>query len=356
MPEVHIRDWPTPVQFHRGTILDAALRGGVPVPYQCCSGQCGSCKCRLLKGRVEHDDYLPEALSERERSDGWVLACRARPKTDVEIDYDGKLDLGVPVHQQRLARVECRERLTADIHRVVLALDGPPLPFLAGQFVRLRFGQLPPRNYSMANLPGDDRLEFFIREVPGGRVSGHVAQSLSLGDPVRIDGPCGNAYLRKSNPTAIIAAAGGSGLGPILSIARGAARSQMPCPVNLYFGVRRESDLFAVSALTELAERNFRMSLHIVLSDQSVEGDQFRMGLPHEAIAADFADLSRARIYCAGPPPMVEAVARTALALGAQAENIHSDPFTSDDQATTRGPVTRMISRGLTLLGRPLGP
>jgi CDP-4-dehydro-6-deoxyglucose reductase/ferredoxin-NAD(P)+ reductase (naphthalene dioxygenase ferredoxin-specific) len=353
MTAVHIKDWPTPIEIRRGTILDAALKDGVPVPYQCRSGECGSCKCRVITGRVEHDAHLPEALSEHEKSDGWVLACRARPKTDVEIDYDGKLEFDTPPAQQRRARVQQHERLNAEIVRLVLTVEGAAMPFFAGQFARLRFGNLPPRSYSMANLPGDRHLEFFIREMPGGAVSGHVARHLSVGDPVDIEGPFGNAYLRKSNPAAIIAVAGGSGLAPMLSIAREATLNQIPCPLHLYFGVRSESDLFAPGALVQMSRQNPRMSVHVVLSEQTPGQNRFRGGFPHEAIASDFTDLSPALIYSAGPPPMVAAVAETALALGAQTDNIYSDPFTSEEAEELR-PSVGVIARGLGLLGRSM--
>ena len=356
MPAVHIREWPTPVESRRGTILDAALRGGVPVPHQCCSGQCGTCKCRLLKGRVKHDAFLPEALSDREVSDGWVLACRARPKTDVEVDYGGALDLAVPPRARHAATVKSCARLTDDIHHLVLTLDDPPLAFLAGQFVQLRFGDLPPRSYSMASLPGDEDLEFYIREMPGGKVSGHIARQLAVGDSVALEGPCGQAYLRAAGPAAIIAAAGGSGLAPILAIARDVARREIPCPFHLYFGVRRESDLFARSALEDLAAQNRRMTVHFVLSDQSPvlgtpQPGTLRHGLPHAAIAADFSDLSCAHVYSAGPPPMVDAVERAVLDLGSRAENVHSDPFTIG-QATAEGTVVRAIRRSLRFFRR----
>lgn len=351
MPAVHIRDWPGLLHLRRGTILDAALDGGVPVPFQCRSGQCGSCKCRLLRGLIEHDDHLPEALSESERTDGWVLACRARPKTDVEVDYAGKLDLESPAPRRRSARVAVRERLTADIHRLELALDGPPLPFRAGQFARLRFGRLPARSYSMANLPAAERLEFLVREVREGRVSGHIARQLSAGDRVRVEGPFGHAFLRTASPKTIVAAAGGSGLAPILAIAREATRRRIPCPLALYFGVRREADLFALSDLTRLGAQNPHLSIHLVLSEPPAAGYGHRSGLPHEAIAADFTDLELAQIYCAGPPPMVEAVAKTAQGLGAAAGNIHSDPFIHEGAAAS-SQAGRALKRCLDLLGR----
>jgi len=351
MTAVRIRDWPTPVEFRRGTLLDAALKGGVPVPYQCRSGECGSCKCRLLKGRVDHDSCLPEALSERERSDGWVLACRARPKTDVEVEYGGSLTAALPQPQHRKGRVEQCEKVAADTIRLLVTVKGGPLSFIAGQYVRLRFGLLPARSYSMANLPGGNTVEFFIREMPGGLVSGHIAEHVAEGDPVMIDGPHGHAYLRTEEPSLLIAAAGGSGLAPMLSIAREAAERGLNCPLHLYFGVRREADLFAADAFAELLTRQPGLNIHVVLSEPEIgRPTRFRSGFPHEALAADFDDLAGAHIYSAGPPPMVAAVTRTALRLGAETDNIRSDPFTPD-QPIEEAPREGVVTRGLRLLG-----
>ncbi|MCP5082020.1 MAG: 2Fe-2S iron-sulfur cluster binding domain-containing protein [Alphaproteobacteria bacterium] len=350
MTVVHIRGWPEIIEFHRGTILDAALTSGVPAPHQCCSGECGTCKCRLIKGLVNHGSHLPDALSDQEKADGWVLACRARPKTDVEIEFNKDLDEQLPVPQRRKAHVQLCERLNADVIRIVLSVEGSALPFVAGQFARLRFGNLPARDYSMANLPGARDLEFFVREMPDGLVSGHVARHLSVGDLVGIEGPFGNAYLRAAKKEAIIAVAGGSGLAPMLAIARSVAIAPNPQPLHFYFGVRREVDLFASQTLAQLSRRNPRMSVQIVLSEPAHGQDKFREGFPHEALAADFNALSQTQIYSAGPPPMVAAVSQAARMLGAQSDDIHSDPFTCQPRRKS-GSIGSAITRSLGFLG-----
>jgi len=65
------------------TILTAILRRGMPHAYQCRSGDCGKCKCKLLSGEVDLMVYSPSALTTKERDDGVILACRAIPKSNV---------------------------------------------------------------------------------------------------------------------------------------------------------------------------------------------------------------------------------------------------------------------------------
>ena len=325
---VAIRNWAQSVSVQRGTILDAALSQGVPVPYQCRSGQCGSCKCRLLLGSVNHDEYLPDALSERERAEGWVLACRARPKTDLEIEFDGVANSDRVNPDRRVASVAGLDQLTEDVFHLVLDLEGGPFHFTAGQFVKLYFSDLPPRSYSMANLPDTSNLEFFIREMPNGLVSRFVARQLALGSRVGLEGPSGGAFLRKDTTAPILAVAGGSGLAPILAIARDAIRTEAHRPFHLYFGVRRVEDVFAESQLAELIELHPNLNAHVVISEPNGYVNGFRTGFVHEAVAADFRDLSHMQVYTAGPPPMVEAIRHVALSRGTPTQQIFCDPFT----------------------------
>jgi glycine betaine catabolism B len=66
------------------TILDAAESVGVPIDYQCRSGTCGTCRCRLLDGRVTM--AMRDALSDEDEADGYILACQARAMGNVTVD------------------------------------------------------------------------------------------------------------------------------------------------------------------------------------------------------------------------------------------------------------------------------
>jgi ring-1,2-phenylacetyl-CoA epoxidase subunit PaaE len=66
------------------TLLDAFIREDINVPYSCQSGVCGTCKCTLVKGKVAMNN--PQALTEKEIADGFILSCQSVPTTpDIEI-------------------------------------------------------------------------------------------------------------------------------------------------------------------------------------------------------------------------------------------------------------------------------
>ena len=209
---VTIRQHDAPITVEIGqTILEAALAQGVPYPHGCRSGNCGACKSRLISGDVEMSPYSEYALSDDERSDGLILACRAVPWEDAEIAWLGEDDvIAHPLRKMR-CRVAEIEDVTHDIRRVRLEIDvGGPFAFTAGQYASLTFVGQPARDYSMANTPGDPVLEFHIRRVPDGAVSNFVGDALQPGDEVRVEGPYGSSWLRDAHRGPIVALAGGA--------------------------------------------------------------------------------------------------------------------------------------------------
>lgn len=319
MAKLHIEQWPMPVELGRGSILDAALDAGVPFPHGCMSGECGRCKCQLLGGTLRRGQEVCAALSGEEVASGHFLACRGQAQGDVHCRWLAEA-VPAPAPRKLRARVCALERAAHDVMIVSLSSDAP-LPFLPGQFARLRFGRLPPRAYSMANLPGATLLEFHVRVQPGGRVSGHVAHKLRVGDRVRIEGPFGDAHWRGAGNAPLLLLAGGTGLAPMVSVLDAALRDgQAPEQIHFYHGVRAPADLYAGARLRERAQQmGFRFEA--VFSDGTA-GRHL-----HEALERDFPCLKQACIYVAGPPPMVEAVRRSAGARGTPDERIHADAF-----------------------------
>jgi CDP-4-dehydro-6-deoxyglucose reductase/ferredoxin-NAD(P)+ reductase (naphthalene dioxygenase ferredoxin-specific) len=327
MPSIKIQQWNTPLQARKGTILDIALNQGVPYPHSCRSGECGNCKTRLLSGEVTHDSHSDQALSAAEREQGLILACRAQPQNDIEIAWQSDVDISACAPIRKLkASVIAREQPSPDVTRLRLQVAGEPLAFAAGQYARLFVGKLPARSYSMANSPDDSVLEFHVRQVPDGLVSGYIASELKVGDTVRLEAPFGTAYLREEHPGPIIAAGGGTGLAPVLSIVRRALAHMPRRPLHIYFGVRSELDIYAARELEVLAAHD-QVQMHIVLSDPAAP-TSCRTGYLHQALEQDFADLSGAKVYLCGPPPMVTAMTASVQTRGVKAEDIHSDPFT----------------------------
>ena len=326
MAQIHITQWPQPIEAGKQRILEAALDAGVPFPHGCGSGECGSCKCQLLSGEVSMDRHSPEALSEAERAQGLILACRARVVSDVRLTWLSSSSAPQPM-VKFVASVFRIAPVAHDVYVVTLAAPpGQAFAFHAGQFAKLRFGKLPARKYSMASQPGQDLIEFHIRIVPGGVVSQFVATQLREGDKVELRGPFGDAYWDPTSASGpLLLLAGGTGLAPILSVLDAALRHGVPPQqIHLYHGVRAERDLYAESRLSARAqEHGFKFTP--VYSESARE--TVRKGFLHEAVAQDFSNLVDARIYAAGPPPMVDAVKATVAQLGADPAQVRADAF-----------------------------
>jgi CDP-4-dehydro-6-deoxyglucose reductase/ferredoxin-NAD(P)+ reductase (naphthalene dioxygenase ferredoxin-specific) len=311
------------------TILDAALAAGIAYPFGCRSGNCGACKSELLDGITQAQDYSEFALTRDEMIKGLTLACRSVPLTDCKIAWLGMDE--PPVHPRR--RQECRvlalDDATHDIKRVRLeTVSGGPFDFSAGQFASVTFEGCPPRDYSMANVPGDPVLEFHVRCTPGGATAAHVSGVLKPGDPVRVEGPFGLSYLREAHRGPIIAVAGGSGLAPIKSIVERALQQALPQPIHVYFGVRTARDLYLHDHFARLAERHENLQFAPVV------------GPVHEAIAADFATFDGCMAYLAGPPALVEAVAILLEQRGLRRGDIHADAFYTAEEMARAGRKT----------------
>ncbi len=299
------------------TILAAGLAAGVRLPYACSTGTCGSCRARLVGGPVE--SRWPEApgLSGRDRTRGRILCCQSEPRGDVTLEVALLPPGPEPTPGEHRARVTELVPLTADTLRLVVEPEAP-LTFLAGQYLLFRIpGTRGRRAYSMADRPGDgSRLDFVVRAKPGGAASSWLFEKLRPGDVLSLEGPYGRGYLLEPVTRPLACAAGGTGLGPILSILRRALDDGVAAPhdVVLVFGVRRRRDLFDVDALAGLASRHERFRYVLAVSEpdpsEPFEGET---GLVHEVLARSVPDLAQRDLYMAGPAPMIDAVLRACV-------------------------------------------
>jgi ferredoxin-NAD(P)+ reductase (naphthalene dioxygenase ferredoxin-specific) len=304
-------------------LLEALRNAQVPMSYSCMAGRCGTCRCRVAEGEV-----LDSGRTEQNPLDGrdsYVLACQTfltEPCT-IEIPEPDE----VVVHPARIikATVQAVETMTHDIKRVVLK-PAKPIEFSPGQYAQLQFTPEHVRPYSMAGLAADSTLEFHVRVVPGGRVSGYVANELKPGDAVRVSGPLGTAYLRSKHEGPMLCVAGGTGLAPILSILRGAVASGMHNPVHLYFGVRSPRDIYGLEWLAELERTHPALRVNIVVTSGG-NPREHRCGVVTEAIGQDLGNLQGWRAYLCGSPPMVEAATLLVRQKSIDPARIYADPF-----------------------------
>ncbi|MFV1998085.1 MAG: CDP-6-deoxy-delta-3,4-glucoseen reductase [Acidiferrobacterales bacterium] len=312
------------------SILDGALRAGYVLPYNCRNGVCGTCKNRVLSGRVDYGDVSPATLTEDDKANGMALFCQAKALEDVEIEAE-EIDA---VHDVPIRILPCRvaamEKLAHDVMGLKLTLpQGQRLQFLAGQYIDFLLKDGRRRSFSLANAPHNDEvLELQIRQVPDGFFTTHVFQKMKQKDLLRIRGPLGTFFLREDSERSIIMVAGGTGLAPMKAILEHMFHIGMERPVQLYWGVRAKRDLYLLALLDEWQEKYANFLFVPVLSEPA-EKDQWqgRTGWVHDVVLADHDELSDVDMYASGPPPMINALKGVVFDHGLTKDRFFYDSF-----------------------------
>lgn len=336
---------PSGIRFNVGrsqSILEAALAQGIAFPHSCTVGTCGSCKCRLVSGKIREITNFGYILSAEELQGDIILACQAAAKTDVELDVPGLEKKRLHPSGDFTGTITATEDLTHDIKRVTLSLDRP-IKFDAGQYAHLAVDEIfGARAYSFAMPPqtdGTGEVAFFIRHVPGGVFTDLLFSGGLDGKTLKVHGPSGNFWLRESRAP-IIAIAGGSGLAPLVSILEYALATNVGRPTVVLFGARTQADLYALDRIEAIAGAwNGSFNFIPVLSDEPGDsGWTGARGLVTEHIAAHASDLAsdQTEAYLCGPPPMIDAAMPELAALGLTENHIHFDKFLDGSHGLNR--------------------
>src|SRR5207237_8525074 len=228
------------------TLLEAALRQNIGLPYGCRNGACGACKGILRSGELEYVEYQERALHESERAAGKALTCCTRPLTDIVFEVrelSGAKDLAI---RTLPCRVEKAEKPVEDVAILYLKLPaGERLQFLAGQYIDILKNDGQRRSFSMANPPHDDQLlQLHVRKAPGGAFSRYVFEEMKERALLRVEGPLGTFYLREESDKPLIFVAGGTGFAPVKALIEHAFHKGFEQPMVLYWGARSRKDLY----------------------------------------------------------------------------------------------------------------
>lgn len=300
------------------TVLRAALRAGLPFPYECNVGSCGTCKFDPVAG--EFDVLWPDApgLSERDHRKNRKLGCQCLPKGDATIKV--RLDENCRPHvrpRKFRATLTAVRDLTHDMKEFRFQGDGPA-EFLPGQYALLELpGVTGVRAYSMSNIANADGYwEFQIKLVPNGKGTNYLfgKDGFEVGGSVDVDGPYGIAYLRTDVARDIVCIAGGSGLAPAISIARGFVKEPKLAGRKLlfFYGGRGPRDICGEDMLAELPGFGERITFHAAISMPDLDAGKTwkgKVGFVHDVVKETLGDaLPTYEFYMAGPPPMCEAV------------------------------------------------
>ena len=311
------------------TVLEAGLRAGIALPFECRNGACGKCKCTLLHGSVDYGVYQASALTEAEKTLGTALMCCAVPRSDLEIEYAAGDAAAAASVQTYVGRVHGMERLSDEVMRVTVSVPGGEAPrFTAGQYINILLADGQRRAFSFANPPHQSEyIELHIRLIAGGRFTTHVFTHMKAGDDLRFEGPLGSFHLRESERP-IIFVAGATGFAPIKSIVEDAFHRGMRRTMLLYWGVRRPKDLYMMELAQRWQQEHDNFKFVPVLSESEAEDRwQGRSGLVHEAILSDFPDLKGYEVYVCGSAKMVDTAFPAFLEQGLSEDYCFSDAF-----------------------------
>jgi CDP-4-dehydro-6-deoxyglucose reductase len=308
------------------TVLDAALRQNVGLPYGCRNGACGACVGSLEAGEVDYPSGKTEALTQA--GEGACLLCQAVPRSDLTCRVN-ELELAEEIAPRLLpCRVDGKEQLAHDVMRLYLKLpEGDRLQFLAGQYLDFMLKDGRRRAFSIANAPHDDEfIELHIRHVDGGEFTDHVFSAMETREVLRIQAPLGRFTLREESDRPMIFVAGGTGFAPVKGIIEHAFYTGVTRPMTLYWGVRSLRDLYLpdLPRQWEREHANFRFVPVLSEPDAGWEG---KTGFVHQVVAQEHPDISGFDVYMAGPPVMVNAGREVFEAAGLTLENMFSDAF-----------------------------
>ena len=315
------------------TILAAALRQGIGLPYGCRNGACGACKGVLRSGELAYDEYQERALHASEKAAGKALTCCTHPLTDIVFEVrelSGARDLAIRTMPARVERVE---KPAEDVAVLFLKLPtGERLQFLAGQYIDILLKSGKRRSFSMANAPHNDQLiELHVRKSPGGAFSSYVFDEMKERAILRFEGPLGTFYLRNDESgKPLIFVAGGTGFAPIKAIIEHAFHHGEDRPMVLYWGVRSKRDLYMPELPLRWQQEHPHFTYIPVVSDPLPEdGWQGRTGFVHQAVLDDFTDLSGYQVYACGAPGMTDVAKQTFVEQrGLPEDEFYCDAFT----------------------------
>jgi NAD(P)H-flavin reductase/ferredoxin len=300
------------------TLLKAGLRGGVKIPHLCLVGECGSCRCRLVRGKVRLRKDISHHVDHDALRRGFLLACQSEPLSDVLLAVPG---LSPDAQEKALittgGRIKSAIALNHDIRHLVLELDAP-ISYRAGQYSQLSVPGHPalaeePRCYSFCAAPRNDpqtQAEFHVRLVPGGQFTEWLFAADRVGERIELTGPLGDFGFH-DDQRPMVCIAGGSGLAPIKAMLEQLSTQEIAPDVTLFFAARSQKDLYCLAEIAQLQATwpgPGRMLVEPVLSKEAANsGWSGLTGYCGEHLAS-FCSPADSSFYLCGPPPMIDSI------------------------------------------------
>jgi CDP-4-dehydro-6-deoxyglucose reductase len=310
------------------TVLEAARRAGLALPYSCLAGVCGSCKATLIEGDCVYPRNPPSALNAAEQMRHQILLCQAVPASNLVIAAREVASVAdIPRRVLTLKLVD-KALLGNDVAKLsLLTARGERLRRLPGQYLDVLLPDGKRRAFSIANAPhDDDTIELHVRRITGGGFTTTVFDELKPGALLRVEGPLGTFVPREDSERPMLLMAGGTGFAPIKALVEHFLHLGTRRAMTLYWGARVPSDLY-LRGLPERWARDVASFRFVPVISDAEHAGGLRAGLVHEALLEDHADLADFDLYMSGPPTMIDAGRRAFVDAGLPEERLYYDSF-----------------------------
>ena len=320
-------------------ILDAALKAGIAFPHDCRVGSCGSCACKLTKGKIKPTADFSYVLDGEQLKDGMILACQSRAKTAVSIDVEIDADAKASATKSYTGIVKKVTPLTHDIMELTIGIEGLEHSGMAGQYSELVVKKVgSSRSYSFAKAPKNENpgeLSFFIRNVPKGKFSGWLFGKDLTGQKLEVNTPFGSFYYRDGKGP-MVCIAGGSGMSAVKAVLEQAAIDQVERDAVFLFGARSQKDTYSQKELEEIQKKwnpKFKFEYVYVLNMEPEDSDwKGARGMVTDYLKSEYIEKNKLNMkecqgFLCGPPPMIDAAIKEFTNEGMPNEAIFFDKF-----------------------------
>jgi CDP-4-dehydro-6-deoxyglucose reductase len=321
------------LQLDNESILSSALKSGLNLQYSCKTGRCSTCISKLIKGKTEQ--FVEEiGLSEKEKSEGYILTCARYAIEDIELEINDLDEFAIPTPITMPCKIQSISSPSKDIK--IISLRMPPnskFNFIPGQYINLIGPRNIKRSYSIANNLQSNLIEIHIKKVTDGLFSDYWFHEAKVDDLLRFHGPLGTFFLRdKSNMGAIFLATG-TGIAPIKSILDKLESSaeKIPQPIYLLWGVRDNADHYI-----DLSYNNLDLHYIRVLSNPENNFDG-EIGYVQDVLMRLKLNLSKYFVYACGNQNMIQDSKNLLIDNGLHNLNFISDAFVDSGNPAEEG-------------------
>lgn len=307
------------------SLLDAAAKAGINLPYSCKSGRCSTCKCKVRSGQsAAIVDEM--GLTADEKAQGFILSCVRSAITDMVIEVEDLGDQVIPDVKTLPARISSLEKLAPDVLSVKLRFPpNTPFVYLAGQY----FDVIGPgglrRSYSVANAQSpDNQLQLHIRAVQGGAMSDYWFNQAKINDLLRVNGPLGSFFMRPLAGLHLVFLATGTGIAPVKTMLEQlttAPATDQPLSITVYWGGREPQDLYANPSEWHPIFR------YVPVLSRAPDNWTGTRGYVQKALLAEASDFSNTVVYACGSDAMVQSAKTELIQAGLPEKRFYSDAF-----------------------------